>query len=71
MFAPPKLPLALMNRFHAEVRKAFDSNAQLRETFISTGYEPAAAPPADFAKLFKADLKRFGDIVRAAKIEQQ
>ena len=71
MFAPPKTPAALINRFHAEVRKAFESNAQLRETFISTGYEPAAAPPADFDKLFKADLKRFAAIVKAAKIEAQ
>ena len=52
------------------MKKAFE-NAQLRETFSSTGYEPAAAPPAEFAKLFKADLKRFAEIVRAAKIELQ
>ena len=70
MFGPPKLPAALVNQFHAAVKKAFD-NAQLRETFSSTGYEPAAAPPAEFAKLFKTDLKRFAEIVRAAKIELQ
>ena len=71
MFGPAKLPTNLVNRFQAEVRKAFDTNAALRDTFTSTGYEPAAAPPAEFAKLFKGDLKRFADIVRAAKIEQQ
>ena len=71
MFGPPKLPATLVNRFQAEVRNAFDANAALRETFTSTGYEPAAYPPAQFDKLFKADLKRFGDIIRAAKIEQQ
>ena len=71
MFGPPNLPAALANRFHSEVRKAFDGSASLRETFTSTGYEPAAAPPAAFDKLSKADLKRFADIVRAAKIEPQ
>jgi tripartite-type tricarboxylate transporter receptor subunit TctC len=71
MFAPPKTPAALINRFHAEVRKAFDSSAQLRENFSSTGYEPAAAPPAEFDKLFKADLKRFAAIIKAAKIDPQ
>jgi tripartite-type tricarboxylate transporter receptor subunit TctC len=71
MFAPPKTPAAIINRYHTEVRKAFDSNAALRETFTSTGYEPAAAPPAEFDKLFKADLKRFAAIVKAAKIEPQ
>ena len=52
------------------MRKAFE-NAQLREAFSSTGYEPAAAPPAEFAKLFKSDLKRFAEIMKAAKIEPQ
>ena len=70
MFAPPKTPAAIVNRIHAEVRKAFE-NAPLREAFSSTGYEPAAAPPAEFAKLFKADLKRFAAIMKAAKIEPQ
>lgn len=70
MFAPPKTPATLVNQFHAAVRKAFE-NVQLRENFTSTGYEPAAAPPAEFANLFKADLKRFAEIVRAAKIEAQ
>jgi tripartite-type tricarboxylate transporter receptor subunit TctC len=71
MFAPPKTPAAIINRYHAEVRKAFDSNAQLRENFSSTGYEPAAAPPAAFDKLFRADLKKYAEIVRAARIEAQ
>lgn len=71
MFGPAKMPANLVNRFQAEVRKAFDGSAQLREAFTSTGYEPAAASPTDFAKLFKADLKRFGEIARAAKIEPQ
>lgn len=70
MFAPPKTPAAIVNRFHAEVRKAFE-NAQLREVFTSTGYAPAAASPAEFTKLFKSDLKRFADIIKAAKIEPQ
>jgi tripartite-type tricarboxylate transporter receptor subunit TctC len=71
MFGPAKLPAALVDRYQREVRKAFDANAPLRETFASTGYEPAAAPPAEFARLFRADVRRFGDIVRLAKIERQ
>jgi len=71
MFGPAKLPANLANRFQGDVRKAFDASPALRETFISTGYEPAGATPAAFSKLFVADVKRFADIVRAAKIEQQ
>jgi tripartite-type tricarboxylate transporter receptor subunit TctC len=70
MFGPPKLPATLVQQFHTAVRKAFD-NAQLREVFSSTGYEPAAAAPAEFTKLFKADLRKYAEIVRAAKIELQ
>ncbi len=70
LFAPPRMPATLVNRFHAEVRKAFE-NAQLREIFSSTGYEPAAVAPAEFNKLFRADLKKYAAIVRAARIEAQ
>ncbi len=70
LFAPPKTPAAIVNRFHAEVRKAFE-NAALREAFSSTGYDPAGLPPPEFARLFKADLKRFASIMKAAKIEPQ
>ena len=71
MFAPPKTPMAIVNHFQSEVRKAFDTSASLRENFTSTGYEPAATAPAEFDKLFKADLKRFAAIIKAAKIEPQ
>jgi tripartite-type tricarboxylate transporter receptor subunit TctC len=71
MFAPPKTAAAIVNRFHADVRKAFAASAPLRDAFSSTGYEPAAAAPADFDKLFKADLKRFAAIIKAAKIDPQ
>ena len=71
MFAPPKTPMAIVNRFQSEVRKAFDTSASLRENFTSTGYEPAAAAPAEFDKLFRADLKRFAAIIKTAKIAPQ
>jgi tripartite-type tricarboxylate transporter receptor subunit TctC len=71
MFGPPKLPATLVTRFHAEVRKAFDSNAALRDAFTSTGYEPAAYDPAKFDKLFRDDMKRFAGLIRAAKIQPQ
>jgi tripartite-type tricarboxylate transporter receptor subunit TctC len=71
MFAPPKTPAAIVARFHTDVRKAFAASAPLRDIFTSTGYEPAAAAPAEFDKLFKSDLKRFAAIIKAARIEPQ
>jgi tripartite-type tricarboxylate transporter receptor subunit TctC len=71
LFAPSKTSMAIVNRLHADVRKAFAASAPLRDTFTSTGYEPAAAAPPEFDKLFKADLRRFAAILKTAKIEPQ
>ena len=34
-------------------------------------YGPLAQPPAEFHKVFLVDIKRYAEIVRAAKIEKQ
>ena len=44
---------------------------KLREFFLAAGYEPAADPPARFQKRFHADLKRWAEIARVAKIAPQ
>ena len=69
-FAPAKTPDAIVNRLHAEIRKAI-AVPQLHDYFISGGYEPKADSPAEFRKTFRADIKRYAEIVRAAKIEAQ
>ncbi len=70
MFAPAKTPAAIVNRLHAEIRKTV-AVPQLRDYFISGGYEPKADSPAEFGKTFLADIKRYAEIVRIAKIEAQ
>ena len=70
MFAPAKTPPAVLNRVHAAVRKALEI-PQVRDHFLNGGYEPQAAPPAEWAKLFREDLKRYAEICRIAKIEPQ
>jgi hypothetical protein len=35
------------------------------------GFEPQADPPAEFARIFRADIKRYAAIVKAAKIEPE
>ena len=69
-FAPAKTPTAIVNRVHAEIRKAIEV-PQLRDYFVSGGYEPKADSPAEFRKTFLADIKRYAEIVRVAKIEAQ
>jgi tripartite-type tricarboxylate transporter receptor subunit TctC len=70
MFAPAKTPMAIVNRMHAAIRKALDVPA-VRDHFLAGGYEPQGLPPAEWAKVFREDLKRYAEICRIAKIEPQ
>ena len=69
-FAPAKTPPAILNRIHAEIVKAL-AVPSVREFYAKNGYEPVAQPPAEFRKVFLADIGRYAEIVRAAKIEKQ
>ena len=44
---------------------------QVREQYVSNGYEPQGHSPAEWTKIFLADLKRYAEIARIAKIEPQ
>jgi len=70
VFAPAKTPMAYVNRMHAAIRKALDV-PQVRDHFLNGGYEPQGAPPAEWAKLFREDLKRYAEICRIAKIQPE
>jgi tripartite-type tricarboxylate transporter receptor subunit TctC len=70
VFAPAKTPMPLVNRMHAAIRKALEV-PQVRDHFVNNGYQPQAAPPAEWSKLFREDLKRYAEICRIAGIEPQ
>ena len=69
-FAPAKTPPAILNRIHAEIVKALQVQS-VRDFYLKNGYEPLAQSPAEFRKVFIADIARYAEIVRAAKIEKQ
>jgi tripartite-type tricarboxylate transporter receptor subunit TctC len=66
-FAPAKTPEAIITRIYTAIHKALQV-PKLREFFLVAGYQPTADPPARFQQNFQADLKRWGDLVRLAKI---
>ena len=70
LFAPARTSPAIVDRLHAESAKAVQ-DAKLRELLVSGGYEPKADPPAQFAKVFRSDIRKYADIVKAARIEPQ
>jgi tripartite-type tricarboxylate transporter receptor subunit TctC len=67
-FAPAKTPAHVVSRVHAAIARAVQVPA-VREFLFAGGYQPVADPPAVFQKNFPEDLKRWGELVRAAKIE--
>jgi tripartite-type tricarboxylate transporter receptor subunit TctC len=69
-FAPARTPPAIVNRVYAEIRKALE-DPKLREVFIAGGYEPKGDPPVEFQKTFRADIRHYAEIVKAANIKAQ
>ena len=69
-FAPARTPEPVVARLHDEIRRALAA-PQLRESFLAAGSEPVADTRAEFAKILRDDIRRYREIVRAAKIEQQ
>ena len=67
-FAPAKTPEHVVDLIHAAIVKAVAVPA-VRDYLVGGGYDPTADPPREFRKIFLEDLKRWGELVRAAKIE--
>ena len=66
-FAPGKTPDAIINQIYTVIHDALQV-PRLREFYLAAGYQPTADPPARFQQNFQADVRRWGEIVRLAKI---
>ena len=69
-FAPAKTPAAIIARLQSEVRKALDV-PRVREVFINGGYDPLANTPTEAREFMRAEVKLYGDIVRAIQLAPQ
>ena len=69
-FAPAKMPERIVNQIYSAIQKAVQT-PRMRDVFKTAGYEPVADAPAVFQKTVVADIKRWGEIVRLAKIEPE
>jgi tripartite-type tricarboxylate transporter receptor subunit TctC len=67
--APAKTPRGIVERLSAEATRAL-SKPELRERLASAG-EPVTPGPAAFAALLKADLAKWGKIVREAGLQKE
>lgn len=67
-FGPAGIPAPIVGQIHAAIVRALEVPS-VRDYLLAGGYDPTAEPPAEFRKTFLQDLKRWGELVRAAKIE--
>ena len=70
VFAPAKTSPAIVKKVQESIYKALQA-PHVRDHFLNAGYEPQGSSPAEWGKRFRADLKRYAEITRIAKIEPQ
>jgi tripartite-type tricarboxylate transporter receptor subunit TctC len=70
VFAPAGTPAPAVRHMQQSIHKALQI-PRVRDHFLDGGYEPSGMPPAQWAEAFRADLKRYAEIVRIAEIEPE
>lgn len=70
VFAPAGTLRQIVEKIQSAIAKALRV-PRVHDHFVNGGYEPQGASPAEWARLFQADLKRYAEITRLAHIEPQ
>jgi tripartite-type tricarboxylate transporter receptor subunit TctC len=68
MFAPAGTPAPVIDRLAGEMKKVL-AQPKVVETLQKGGYTPGGMSPAEFAAYLKEETARYGEMVKAAKIE--
>lgn len=69
LFAPAGTPREIVQQVNAEVRRIFDDR-DFQEKFLAPNlYEPMVGSPDEFSAFIKAEMQKWGDLVRAAGIK--
>lgn len=64
--APPGLPKAVADKIQRDIEKAL-AEPDMREKFLSFGYEPFTATREQFAQHIKAESSRFAEVIQKTK----
>lgn len=70
MFAPAKTPRAIITKIHAEVVKALNS-PDVRDKLVAMGSDPVASTSEEFSAYVKAELARWGKVIRDNNIRTE
>jgi tripartite-type tricarboxylate transporter receptor subunit TctC len=65
LFAPAKTPPDIIARLHAETVKAL-ANPEVREKLLAQGAEPVGSSPEEFRAYIRAEIEKWGKVVRAS-----
>ncbi len=70
LFAPAGTPETVITRINSEVNRALQV-PEIRERLESMGCEPAGGSAAAFAAYFKAEIEKWGKVIRSAGVKLQ
>jgi tripartite-type tricarboxylate transporter receptor subunit TctC len=67
-FAPANTPLGIVAKLNAEIRMALQT-PKVRDYLVAASYDVIGNSPGEFRKFIDAELKRYAEIARVAKIK--
>jgi tripartite-type tricarboxylate transporter receptor subunit TctC len=65
LFAPARTPPQVIARINADVNEILQSR-DVQERFMGQGAEPYLTSPQEFARVLKADIQKWGQVVKAS-----
>ncbi len=68
--APARTPREVINRLHAEIEKIVQTPAT-RDRMLANDFEPTLMTPDEFSAFIKAEIARWGKVIRSAKIRAE
>jgi tripartite-type tricarboxylate transporter receptor subunit TctC len=70
LFAPAALPAPIRARVHEDAASALNA-ADARERLVAAGADPAGEPGEALERQIRADMARWGQVIRAANVKPQ
>lgn len=68
VFAPARTPVDVVRKLNDEINKAVATPAVAKQ-LVDRGMTPTTMTPAEFAKVFAGDVRKWGDVIRTAGIK--
>ncbi len=69
MFAPAKTPRAIIDRLNREIVRAMQ-RPEVKERFLNAAIEAVGSTPDEFAAILKADIAKWGKVIKTAGIHE-